>query len=80
MENGEQSAFPCKIEDGFSQDGSGQITGLKTSTSNGLSKREYFAGLAMQGLLNRPDTNTAWLVRESIQIADELLTQLSHGR
>jgi hypothetical protein len=50
----------------------------------GLSKREYFAGLAMQGMLsNRAIIDSAsqpeqrdYLVKFSIEIADELLKQL----
>ncbi|WP_407498834.1 hypothetical protein [Elizabethkingia anophelis] len=48
----------------------------------GLSKREYFAGLAMQGIL-ASDNSGAWLkpqdvAGKSIQYADELLKQLEN--
>lgn len=37
----------------------------------GLTKREYFAGLAMQGLLTRSDGNPQLGILESKRIADE---------
>ena len=48
----------------------------------GLTKREYFAGLAMQGLLSNksitcPDVDNAEIIiSASICLADELLKQL----
>ena len=52
----------------------------------GLTKREYFAGLAMQGLLALPDKGTfssfdegiERLCKVSVKIADELLKQLEN--
>jgi hypothetical protein len=49
---------------------------------NGLTKREYFAALAMQGLLSNksittPDMDNAKIIIEvSIGLADELIKQL----
>jgi len=46
---------------------------------SGLTKREYFAGLAMQGMLANKDANTfdAFTTAEiSIKYAEELLNQL----
>ena len=46
----------------------------------GLTKREYFAGLAMQGLLSNPcqidTTNFEWIAEHAVGYADELLKQL----
>lgn len=43
----------------------------------GLTKREYFAGLAMQGMLaGEPDRKPEYLIPDAIAIADELLKQL----
>ena len=50
----------------------------------GLSKREHFAGLALQGLLALPDKGTfasfdeaiEWICEASVKFADELLKQL----
>lgn len=53
--------------------------------SSGLTKREYFAGLAMQGMLanpsilqnaNNPHTFCEELCLASVEQADELLNQL----
>ena len=54
--------------------------------ANGLTKREYFAGLAMQGLLALPDKGTfasfdeaiEWMCEVSVKFADELLKQLEN--
>lgn len=58
-------------------------------TGTGLTKREYFAGLALQGLLGNPALNNLNLnpkdnmkdtvmVEYSIRMADELLKQLDN--
>ena len=77
MENGEQRAFPADA---------------KTQSDGGLSKREYFASMAMQGLLsfyglNKNRTNEPNLPyneeymrevsRYSVRQADALLAELS---
>ena len=65
MENGEKGAFAV--------DG-------KSMLQTGLTKREYFAGLAMQGILSAMhyplDANRKSVSEKSIQMADELLKQL----
>ena len=51
---------------------------------SGLTKREHYAGLAMQGLLALPDKGTfgsfdeaiEWMCEVSVKFADELLKQL----
>jgi len=54
-----------------------------TTVNAGLSKREYFAGLAMQGLLSRPPVNpNGWVdgdtyARTAISCADALITELN---
>lgn len=50
---------------------------------NGLTKREYFAGLAMQGLIASGVTEKHYftdVVSASIQYADEILKQLEDGK
>lgn len=46
----------------------------------GLTKREHFAAMAMQGLLSNPSqidtTNFEWVAQHATGYADELLTQL----
>lgn len=67
MKNGERQVYPL-------QNGYGGI--LQT----GLTKREYFAGLAMQGLLSnqRLSATEEELAKASIEVADELLKQLEN--
>lgn len=54
------------------------------TTVYGLTKREYFAGLAMQGLLGnsmlRMDTKPAVLAEESARFADALLAELEKSQ
>ena len=50
----------------------------------GLTKREYFAGLAMQGLLSNPypdivGLNPDIITSTAIDLADKLLKQLENG-
>lgn len=66
--NGERPVYPITIED----------NGNTTVTYSGLTKREHFAGLAMQGLLAKEGvwSSDEILAQRSIEIADELLKQL----
>jgi hypothetical protein len=72
MENGKQNVYPITIED----NGNYSITHL------GLTKREYFAGLAMQGLMTSQDQNGSWrhdiktCAEISVQMADAILAEL----
>lgn len=68
MKNGETLVHPLQNHNG-------------TILQKGLTKREYFAGLAMQGLLaNRSfsDQPDSAIVKFSISITDELLKQLEN--
>jgi len=48
-----------------------------TAISRGLTKREYLAGLAMQGILANPESPpTRSAAQNAIAMADELLKQL----
>lgn len=73
MKNGEQQAYPSTAK---YKDGNTEIIDIQS----GLTKREYFAGLAMQGLLACPDVRGSYerIVTESINWADELLKQLEN--
>lgn len=74
MENGNESIYPSeKLVDG----GHPMLDNVKVKTK-GLTKREYFAGLAMQGLLAKEGvwSSDEILAQRSIEIADELLKQL----
>lgn len=78
MKNSDKPAFPSNIiDDGFTSDSSGQITGLKKSKSTGLTKREYFAGLILQGLLSSMSVNMSkeYVLKGSeIVVANALIT------
>jgi hypothetical protein len=64
-DNSKQPAFPIDSND---------LVEVKT----GLSKREYFAGLAMQGLLsNNQKFDVKQIGPLSVQMADALLHHLS---
>jgi hypothetical protein len=77
MKNSDLPANPIYYKDRDGQD----------CLEAGLTKREYFAGLAMQGLMNRQFPPAAemngkpfveWVAQLSCEMADELLKQLSH--
>jgi hypothetical protein len=65
MENGEKRAFPADAH---------------THTDGGLTKREYFAGLAMQTIASKKnheiDHDFIRTARISIKLADALLEEL----
>lgn len=63
MENADKSAFPPLPS--------------YTDEERGLTKREYFAGLAMQGILaSSKDAGIQYVLKLAISCADELLEQL----
>ena len=75
MENGKQNVYPITIED----NGNYSITHL------GLTKREYFAGQALVGLMvqaipgghNANTTfNNSVVVKHAVDIADAILAEL----
>lgn len=65
MEKGKQLAFSSSF--GRHEDD------IKTG---GLNKREYFAGLAMQGLTSTETFPLDKVAEESVRLADELLKEL----
>ena len=70
MKNGEQPINPVHED-------------CKVYLGNGLTKREYFAGLAMQGLLANSyfsEEDEEEIAALSIAQADELLKQLEDGK
>lgn len=68
MNNSEKPAYPVQIDN-------------EVDVHNyGLTKREYFAAMAMQGLItmfNGSEMENKELVKRSISAADALLTELS---
>jgi hypothetical protein len=72
MENSEQPAFTLHPETGV---------GDPETSRLGLTKREYFAAMAMQGLIPRvnqyqPGDRISMLTSDAVAFADELLKQL----
>jgi hypothetical protein len=69
MKNGKQPAFNYSVG----------LSNHEVESMVGLTKREYFAGLAMQGILSNPQFNNLDLENSvvlAINQADELLKQL----
>ena len=77
MKNADQSAFPVA-------DTINPMTGERCDPLNGgLSKREYFAAMAMQGLvLSNPSqidtTHIELVAQQAVQYSDALLSELSN--
>ena len=65
MKNGENGAFAC-------------VDSQKQYLQEGLTKREYFAVLAMQGMLANPETygDREIMMHEAVRNADALLKEL----
>jgi hypothetical protein len=59
-------------------------TGDEYWRQNGLTKREYFAAMAMQGIVSNhlmiDTTNWNWLSEESVKAADALITALNENQ
>lgn len=71
MENAERSAYPVpELLDHMGD----QLEGVDVI---GLTKREYFAAMAMQGILAKLNAPNEKIAEWSIGQADELLKQLS---
>jgi len=64
MENGKKGAFAC-------------VESNRQYLQEGLTKREYFAGLEMQGILSKgSEYDNEWICVRSLKLADELIKQL----
>jgi len=59
----------------------GQSTAFPTDIDDGLTKREWFAGMALQGLLGNADlyVDIESKVPEAIDFADAILKQLAES-
>lgn len=69
MKNADKPAFPLDYD--------AELNGNKFK---GLTKREYFAGLAMQGFISTgTGYDKEYLAHKSIEAADELLEQLENS-
>lgn len=76
MKNSEQHAFPLERHE-INESGVPE-----TVFQTGLTKREYFAGLAMQGILSRSGdwngANLDFVSKQAVYHADDLLEQLNN--
>ncbi len=79
MNNADMPAMPILNDtDGFIQ----FLDGVKGGRNYGLTKREHFAAMAMQGLLanhcfaSDPQHRIKDVVYEAVSVADELLEEL----
>jgi hypothetical protein len=80
MENGKQPAFGGEI---LKDSGHAMLDNVKVKL-NGLTKREYFAGLAMQGIiastqkigLETNEKHIKIISKKSVMYADALLAEL----
>lgn len=68
MENKDQPANPATIHKAKGDE-------VETVSFPGLSKREYFAGLALQGLINNVNSDK-FIAESAVKLAEELLKQL----
>lgn len=90
MKNSEQPINPCMMQqvgdDSYRAHKEGDPKGYRIPMA-GLTKREYFAGLAMQGLLVNYVNNGQYasytdqpdVAHIAVQVADELLKQLENN-
>ena len=71
IKNGDLPAMPITTGEAICQ-----MTGTTKPEFSGLTKREQFAAMAMQGLLFKHDVNINNVARLAVDVADRLLAQL----
>ena len=67
------SAYPVRVEATVDIDGKPE---LFTAFSTGLTKRELFAAMAMQGILANAETHSVDAAADAVALADELIAEL----
>lgn len=80
MKNADRPAAPLSgnaYDDFAAYDGTSETS--YNPECQGLTKREYFAGLAMQGLSLSGDTSSD-IAKQSVDLADALLKQLEENK
>lgn len=82
MTNGNDFAHPTILEEEFSNYGG--ANGKRNVYYSGLTKREYFAAMAMQGILSNHlmidnDINGSfeWVAKASVNLSDALINELN---
>ena len=71
MNNADRPAYPLQLQEGESSELIGKL-----GNADGLTKREYFAAMAMQGLMNKQGVNMEMIVKMAVAHADALLKEL----
>jgi len=80
IENGDMPAMPVECQFGPDDKVRGQQTGNYSGWEIGLTKRELFAALAMQGMMANGvgrQTHLAQIAELSVNAADALLVELA---
>jgi len=77
MNNSDMPAMPAGEICGSITSSSTLFDTYNTTTANGLTKREHFAGLAMQGLMGTSGFMPIQNARQAVEQADALLNELS---
>jgi len=76
MTNGNEPINPCEVYIGING-----MTELQTGESSlmiqGLTKREYFAAMAMQGLVTDSNLTYDTVAEFSVMMADKLISELN---
>ena len=79
MNNSGRAAYPLQLHEGETTD---SIT--RHGTADGLTKREHFAAMAMQGLLasfgEHDVTDAGEIASDAVLFADALLDKLEHSQ
>lgn len=70
MKNSNKVAFPVSVD----------VAMEEGDVARGLTKREYFAGLAMQGLVSAWSSEKNECAKRAVEIADALLSALSNTK
>ncbi len=78
IENGDMPAMPVECQFGPDDKVRGQQTGSYSGWEIGLTKRELFAAMAMQGLMGLPvQMSHAVASHVAVEAADALLAELA---
>jgi hypothetical protein len=78
IKNGDLPAMPITVTDAYCN--FVNKVGDAAKNASGLTKREQFAAMAMQGLMTRDGINSERLARIAITAADALLAELERTK
>ena len=73
MEKGNEPINPCHIK---GRQGFANMPTIPNREVYGLTKREYFAGLAMQSIIAKGGTSERSITYNAVRFADDLLEEL----